>query len=76
MSLSNFNKLFGVLNDKLVSYLFILLNYFISVCKLKDVLPNFAAIKFYVNKQKEIEYYMAKKRNKLPIHFRKWKFDI
>ena len=27
-------------------------------------------------KNKEIEYCLAKKRKKLPIHFRKWRFDF
>ena len=59
---------FGVPNDKCVSYLFLLLKYYTFLCKFKDALPNFVAFKSFVNKQKEIEYYLAKKRNILPVH--------
>ena len=74
--LNNFKKMFGVSSDKFLSYLFLLLKYYIYVCKFKNVKPNFNAFKLYTKTQKETEYHLAKKRGKLPIHFKKWKFDL
>ena len=73
---SNFEKIFGFGDDKFISYLFLLLKYHIYICKFNSNVPNFAVFKSFVKKQKEIEYMLAKKRNKLPIHFKKWRFDL
>ena len=78
---SNFNfthfiKLFGVSSDKFVTYLILLVKYFIFISKFKNNTPNVNAFKPFVQKQKEIEYYLAKNVNKLPVHFRKWRFDF
>lgn len=74
-NLTKFEKLFGVPSDKFITYLILLVKYYIHICKFKNDLPNITAFKTFVKKQKEIEYYLAKKRNKLPVHFRKWRFD-
>ena len=75
-NVSKFKNFFGICEDKFVSYLFLLLKYHIYVCKFNNNVPNFAVFKSFVKKQKETEYVLAKKRNKLPIHFKKWRFDI
>ena len=76
ITVTNFEKLFGICNDRFISYLFLLLKYHIFICKFQDHLPNSAAFKSLVKKQKEIEYYLAKKKNKLTAHFKKWRFEI
>ena len=75
-NVSNFEKIFGFCEDKFVSYLFLLLKYHIYVSKFNNNVPNFAIFKSFVKKQKETEYVLAKKRNKLHIHFKKWRFDV
>ena len=69
INVTNFEKLFGICTDKFVSYLFLLLKYHIYICKFKNNLPNVALFKAFVKKQQELEYLLAKKRNKLPAHF-------
>ena len=73
--LTRFQKVFGVITDKLLSYLFLCLKY-IYLCKFKDKKPAFNAFKCFLKVQRESEYYLAKKRGKLPAHFGKWKFDL
>ena len=73
---TNFKKLFGVPKDKFVTYLILLVKYYIYICKFKNELPNATAFKSFVKKQKEIEYFLAKKNDKLPVHFRKWRFNL
>ena len=74
--LTNFTKFFGIPSNTFLSYLFLLLKYFIYVCKFKSITPNFIAFKSFVKTQKEVEYYIAKKRNKLSTHFKKWRFEL
>ena len=74
--LTNFGKLFGVVNDKYLSFLILSLKYFIHVCKFTDKTPVFTAFVSHLNIIKETEYYLAKKKGKLPSHFKKWSFDL
>ena len=62
-------KLFGFPSKKKLTFLF-LLKYFIYSCKFKgiDLMPAYIGFKSFVKTQKETEYFLAKKRNKLPIH--------
>ena len=75
-NLSNFEKMFGVISDKFVTYLVLAVKYYIYVCKFKSDSPNVDHFKTFIRKQKETEYYLAKKRNKLTLHFKKWRFDL
>lgn len=74
--LTNFCKLFGVIDDKYLSFLMLVLKYFVFVCKFKDTKPHFKAFSTYLTTLKETEYYLAKKKGKLSAHFRKWRFDL
>ena len=74
--LNNFKKMFGVSSDKFRSYLFLSLKYYIYLCKFQKAKPSFDAFKLYIKRQKDIEYHLAKKRGKLSIHFKKWKFEL
>ena len=76
INVTNFEKLFGVCNNKFISYLFLLLKYHIYTCKFSNSIPNMVTFKTFLKKQKETEYLLAKKRNKLSSHFKKWCFDI
>ena len=76
INVTNFEKLFGIPDDKFVTYLFLLLKFYINTCKFTNCQPNIIVFKSFVKKQKEIEYTIAKKRNKLHAHFRKWRFII
>ena len=75
-NLTNFKKLFGISSDKFLTYLFLVVKYYIHLCKFKNVNPNFIAFKAFTKTQKESEYNLAKKRGKLSAHFKKWKFDL
>ena len=68
--------MFGTPSERFLSYIFLVLKYFIYICKFNDNLPSYAAFKSFVQTQKETEYSLAKKRNKLHIHFKKWSFDF
>ena len=76
IQITNFEKMFGVVSDKFVSYLFLLLKYHVYTCKFSSKLPNSMLFKSFVNKQKEVEYMLARKKNKLHAHFKKWRFII
>ena len=73
---SVFEKMFGIDNDNMLTYLFLLLKYYIYVCKFQSKLPNYEGYKAYIAINKDLEYRIAKKTNKLPLHFRKWRFDM
>ena len=75
-TLANCEKIFGTCTDRYVSYLFLLLKYYIYLCKFQNNVPSITAYKSFVQNQKDTEHYLAKKRNKLPLHFTKWKFEI
>ena len=73
---TNFEKLFGICRDNFVTVLLLLLKYHMYTCKFNNNVPNIVLFKSFVKKQKDIKYFIAKKRNKLPAHFKKWRFDI
>ena len=75
-SASNFDKIFGVLNDKFLTYLFLCLKYHIYSCKFQNKSPSFSGFKIFVKNNRECEYAIAKKRGKLSLHFKKWRFDF
>ena len=71
-----FEKMFGYENDKFITFLFLLLKYYIYVCKFQSKNPSFEGYKTYVVSMKNVEYAIAKKNNKLPFHFKKWRFKL
>ena len=62
--------------SEILTFLFLLLKYFIYSCKFKGIMPAYIAFKSFVKTQKETEYFLAKKRNKPPIHLKIWKLDV
>ena len=68
--------MFGVQDDKYLTYIFLLLKYFIHNCKFQGKPLNFDGFKALMKCNKEVEYFIAKKRNKLTLHFQKWRIDF
>jgi len=71
-----FDKMFGVPDDMFLTYLFLSVKYYIYVCKFQNKTPTCIGLWAYVKTNRETEYFIAKKKNKLSCHFRKWRFDI
>ena len=76
LNISIFEKMFGCDSDNYSTYLFLLFKYYIYICKFQNKSPSFEGYKSYIDINKNLEYCIAKKNNKLPIHFRKWSFQI
>ena len=76
LNVSTFEKMFGFDDDKFLTYLFLLLKYYIYICKFQNKPPNFEGYKAYIASNKDLEYCIARKNNKLQIHFQKWRFKI
>ena len=49
---------------------------FIFVCGFKDTKPSFNGFLNHLSSVGKKEYYLAKKKGKLPAHFKKWRFDL
>ena len=69
-------KMFGCDSDKFLTYLFLLLKYYIYICKFQNKPPSFEGYKAFIATNEKLEYCIAKKNNKLPMHFQKWRFKI
>ena len=72
---SNFDKIFGAFGDKFLTYLFLCLKYHIYSCKFQNKRPTFYGVK-NVKNNRECEYVIAKKRDKLSFHFKRWRFEL
>lgn len=75
-SISLFDKMFGIQDDKFISYLFLCSKYYLYLCKFQNKIPNFSHFVNFLKINRETEYFIAKRRDKLSIHFKKWRFDI
>ena len=74
--LSNFEKVFGIFDNKFLTYIILCTKYFIYRCKFQDKKPHVNSLKSFIKSQREIEYCIAKKKGKLSRHFKKWSFVI
>ena len=74
--LSNFEKVFGIFDNKFLTYIILCTKYFIYRCKFQDKKPHVNGLKLFIKSQREIEYCIAKKKGKLSRHFKKWSFVI
>ena len=74
--LSNFEKVFGIFDNKFLTYIILCTKYFIYRCKFQDKKPHVNGLKSFIKTQREIEYCIAKKKGKLSRHFKKWSFVI
>ena len=76
ITISHFGKMFGIQGDKFLTFIFLALKYYIHCCKFSNKTPNIVEFKARLKVIKDTEYFISKKRGKLPIHFKKWRFDI
>ena len=78
LNVSNFEKMFGLCEDKFVTYIFLIFKYYIYVCKFQKKIPDFQGFRNYLNMNKDTEYRVAKRKGKLHVrlHFAKWRFDL
>ena len=70
-SVCNFDKMFGIQDDKFLTFLFLIIKYYIFVSKLQNKEPNFVNLLTFIKNIRETEYNITNRRNKLPIHFKK-----
>ena len=75
-SISYFDMIFGIQDDRFITYLFLCLKYFLYLCKFQNKIPNFAHFINFVKSNRETEYFIAKRRDKLSNHYKKWRFDF
>ena len=75
-TLDNFDLMFGVSDDSLVTFLILCCKFYIYRCKFQEVSPNFVAFKRFLLTKRKTEYCIAYKKGKLSNHFKKWAFDI
>ena len=75
-TLDNFDLMFGVSDDSLVTFLILCCKFYIYRCKFQEVSPNFVAFKRFLVTKRKTEYCIAYKKGKLSNHFKKWAFDI
>ena len=73
---SPFEKMFGIQGDKFITYLFLCVKYFLYVCKFQNKIPNFTNLVNFLKNNRETEYHIAKRNDKLSIHYKKWRFDF
>ena len=73
---SPFEKMFGIQGDKFITYLFLCVKYFLYVCKFQKKIPNFTNFVNFLKNNRETEYHIAKRNDKLSIHYKKWRFDF
>ena len=76
VNFSIFKRMFGYEKDMFLTYLFFMLKYYIYLCKFQSKIPKFQGFRTYIDYNKDLEYRIAKKKNKLPLHFKKWKFVL
>ena len=54
--LSNFEKVFGIFDNKFLTYIILCTKYFIYRCKFQDKKPHVNGLKSFIKSQREIEY--------------------
>ena len=57
-------------------FLFLCLKYHIYSCKFQNKRPTFSGVKILVKNNRECAHVIAKKRDKLSFHFKKWRFEL
>ena len=61
--------MFGYDSDKFLTYLFLLLEYYVYICKFQNKPPSFEGYKAYTIVNKDLEYCIAKKNNRTSYPF-------
>ena len=68
---SSFDNMFGIQSDKFITYLFLCLKYYWYVCKFQNKSPNFVNYINFIKINRDTEYHIAKRNDKLSIHSKK-----
>ena len=76
INVSDFGKMFGIIEDKFLTYIFLVVKYYIYICKFQGKTPDSNGLKACIKSNKDVEYLSSKKRGKLALHFRKWRLDF
>ena len=76
ITVSLFEKMFGIQSDNFLTFIFLALKYYIHCCKFNDKTPNTLEFRARLKVIQHTEYFISKKRGKLPIHFKKWRFAL
>ena len=64
--------MFGINEDKFLTYIFLLVKYYIHICKFQGTTPEFMGLKACLKTNKDLEYFWQRKRvYTLALHFRK-----
>ena len=71
-----FEKVFGIQDNKFITYLFLCLKYYIYICKFQNKFPNFTHFINFLKDNRQTEYYIAKRQDKLSLHLKKWRFEF
>ena len=73
-TISSFDKIFGVQDDKFLTYLFLCVKYYLYEFQSKH--PNFTNLIVFIKNNRDTEYYIAKRHDKLFLYYKKWRFDL
>ena len=66
INVSDFGKMFGIkVEDKFLTYIFLVVKYYIYICKFQGKTPDSNGLKACIKSNKDVEYLSAKKRGKL-----------
>ena len=75
-SVSTIDKMFRIHDDKFLTFSFLITKYYSFVSKFQNKKPDFVNLLNLIKNIRETKYNIANRRNKLPIHFKKWRFDL
>ena len=75
-NLNNFDRLFGIENEPLLSYLILCCKFYIYKCRFQNSTLHFTAFKFFLVLKRKIKDGTAYKDVRLSKHFKKWCFDL
>ena len=70
--------MFGIIEDKFLTYIFLVVKYYIYICKFQGKTPDSNGLKACIKSNKDVEYLSAKKGVNLLYIFENgdWIFDL
>ena len=63
IQLTNFEKIFGIIKNKFLTYIILCTKYFIYRCKFQDKIPHINGLKSFLKSQRAVEYCIAKRKD-------------
>ena len=73
---NNFDSLFGIENEPLLSYFILCCKFYIYKCCFQNSTPHLTAFKYFLVLKHRIECGIAYKNEKLYKHFKKWCYEF